>query len=172
MKYAKIILILSMMMIAAGCRGNANQDAGITNAPVDPDFVQGVFGNPTKINGVWQQVNDIRVISAEGDGHAGFAYIILSISIVNESADPVLPASITLVDRFENVYVTRQDNSIPFADQLQPMPLTVGTNESVTGTEVYLVPLSALQSDLRMRWESTSHNSRIDILLGALELSG
>lgn len=170
MKYAKIIFGLIVLIIAAGCRGG-NADPGITNAPVDPDFVQGVFGNPAKINGVWQQVNDIRVISAEGDGNPGFSYIVLSISIVNESAEPVVPASITLVDRFENVYVSRQDGDVPFADQLQAMPLTITTNESVTGTQVYLVPLSALQSDLRMRWESTSHNARIDILLGQLELS-
>ena len=169
MKFTKIIVAIFILFVISSCRGQT--DATLTDTPVDPDFVQGVYGYPVKINGVWSQVNDVRVIPAESDGHAGFAYIVLSISIVNESSNPIIPASITLVDRFENGYVTRQDGAVPFADQLQPMPLTITTNETVTGTQVFLVPLSALQADLKMRWESTAHNSRIDILLGPLQLS-
>lgn len=169
MKYTKIILAILILIVVSGCQ---RQSGDVIEAvPDDIDFAQGVIRYPVKLNNVWAQVNDVRAFSAEASGNQGFAYIVLNLSMVNDSTNPIVPSTITLVDRFGNAYISRQDGDAPATVELQPMPLAINRGDSVTGTQVYLVPLSALQSDLRMRWQSSAHNSRIDLLLGQLTLA-
>jgi hypothetical protein len=73
----------------------------------------------------------------------------------------------TLVDNHNNIYVSWQE-PLPYEAQLTPMPLSVDTGEGVTGNLVFIVPKAATQDNLRLRWESASHESRIDVFLGPL----
>lgn len=167
MKYPKFLIGLLLILTVTGCggiRGRANN----ASATPEPDFAQGVYGFASELKGVWIQVDNVQTISAAGDGKPGFIYVVLTLSIENRSEESLIPASIILVDQFENAYPSQQDGSASFSNQLVTMPLSLQPGESVTGNELYLVPESALNADLRMRWESPIHNSRIDILLGAL----
>ena len=167
MKFAKVCFIFLSLLLFAGCRGNQATDATGTN-PGSLDFVQGVLTYPVELKGVFAQLEAPQVFSAEADGHTGFAYVLLTVSMANRSSDAIIPSTITIVDRQGNQYISRQDNTASVTSQLTRMPLAINEGENARGHLLYLVPSSALQSELRMRWESVDHNSRIDILLGPL----
>lgn len=170
MKYQKIITTLFTLLLLASC-GRGSDDAP-TPTPQVTDSVEGVLFFPASIKGVRMQVNDIEVLSAEGDGRVGFAYVVVNVSFFNESEAPIVPETLVLVDDFQNIYITQKNSQIPFSDQLSPMPLTIGRNTEMTGEQAFLVPITALQSELKLRWESLTHNSRIDIFLGSLDIAG
>ena len=70
-------------------------------------------------------------------------------------------------DQYLNQYQSWQTN-VSFASSLQAMPEFVGTNQSTTGQQVFIVPEAALKANMLVRWQSIPHESRIDISVGEL----
>ena len=172
MKLWKVLLWgTAVLVLLTGC-GLRNQSVEEELNPPTPDYdyAQGLIGYPILLQGVGMQVDNVQVISGEADGRAGFAYVVLTISTINETRNPIVPANVKLIDQFDNEYGSRQDGDMSFADQLVGMPLTINEQQSATGNQVFIVPISALGSGLKMRWESVVHQSRIDIDLGPQSL--
>lgn len=167
MKYAKLWLVVLLCLTAIGCRNNSTPEA-VEDTAAEFDSVQGVLTYPIELKGVFVQLEAPQVFSAEDDGHAGFAYVLLRTSWANNSEEPVVPASAFIVDSLGNKYVQRPQGTASVSDQLTNLPLILDTSETAQGHQLYLVPLSALNAGLMLRWESELHQSRIDVVLGNL----
>lgn len=167
MKYAKVWWIVLLSLAVIGCRNNSMPEAAEDTA-ADFDSAQGVLTYPVELKGVFVQLESPQVFSAEDDGHEGFAYVLLRSSWANNSDQPVVPAAAYIVDSLGNKYVQRPQGSASVSSQLTNHPLILDKGESTQGHQLYLVPLSALNAGLMLRWESETHQSRIDVVLGNL----
>ena len=170
MKYPKFIIILVVIMfVLASCRNNQEPtEEELTGAiPQEYNYASGSLGYPVLINGVGIKVLQAGIVAVEDASNPNYVHIILTLTVTNESSDVVVPPAMTLVDNHNNIYVSWQE-PLPYEAQLTPMPLSVDTGEGVTGNLVFIVPKAATQDNLRLRWESDAHLSRIDVFLGPL----
>lgn len=165
MKFRSLFAFLIVSLLLSGCslvRNNADTAEDTTR---NYDYASGVQNFSVLLNGVGMQVESVIPRPAERDG---YTYLVLTVSVVNESNNPVVPGTFVLVDDVMNQYVSRQTN-VPFGAELTGLPLSINKGEAgVTGHIVFEVPNSALQANLRLRWESEPHQSRIEIFMGAL----
>ncbi len=165
MKFRSLFAFLVVSLLLNGCGlVSRNADTGTDAAP-NYDYASGGQDFSVLLKGVGMQVESVIPRPAE---RAGYTYLVLTVSLVNESKNPVVPGSFVLVDDVSNQYASQQTN-VPFGSELTGLPLAVNKgDEGVTGHIVFEVPNSALQANLRLRWESDAHQSRIEIFLGAL----
>lgn len=169
MKYPKLIVILIIFIFAlAACKSDEPTEEEVSGQiPATYNYASGSLGYPVLLNGVGIEVLQAGLVSIEDASNPNYVHIILTLTVTNESSDVVVPPSMTLVDNHNNSYVSWQ-KPLPYEDQLTPMPLSVNTGEGVTGNLVFIVPAPATQDNLRLRWESAQHLSRIDVFLGPL----
>jgi len=165
MKFRSLFAFFTLGLLLNGCGMLQNSAATGVDAARNYDHASGVQNFSVLLNGVGMQVESVIPRPAE---RGGYTYLVLTVSLVNESSHPVVPGSFILVDDAANQYISQQTN-VPFGSELTGLPLTVNKgDEGVTGNIVFEVPNSALQANLRLRWESAAHESRIEIFLGAL----
>ena len=168
MKYRYIIVVLLAGLLLTGC-GLGAKPAEEENQGYD--YASGQLNFSVLLNGVGVEVSRVDLRPKNDDAAInGYAYVILTTSIVNESENPVVPGNFVLVDQSGNRYISKQTN-VPFADLLLELPLAVDTGDSVSGHQVFEVPNSALGANLRMHWESVLHESQIEIFLGPLAVN-
>jgi len=165
MKFRILFIFLVISLLLSGCGLVSNNANTGTDATQNYDYASGGQDFSVLLNGVGMQVESVIPRPAE---RTGYTYLVLTVSLVNESNNPVVPGNFILVDDVSNQYASQQTN-VPFGSELTGLPLSVNKGDKgVTGHIVFEVPNSALQANLRLRWESDSHQSRIDIFLGAL----
>lgn len=170
MKYPKFIIILVIIMLAlAACRNNdePTEEELSGTMPETYNYASGSLGYPVLLNGVGIEVEQAGIVAIEDASNPDYVHVILALTVTNESPYVVVPPAMTLVDNHNNMYVSWQD-PLPYEDQLTPMPLSVTTGEGITGNLVFVIPKAATQDNLRLRWESEQHQSRIDVFLGSL----
>jgi hypothetical protein len=138
--------------------------------PEDYDYASGDRAIAVTLNNVVLQVENVQAIQGDVSLVPGYVYVVVTISVSNQSSEPVSAMDFQLVDEYLNLYTSWQNNA-PFAAQLTAMPVEVGPGQSATGDQVFLAPVSALQANLKLRWESAAHQSRIDIRLGNMAVT-
>lgn len=166
MKFRSVLFLL----LALGMAACGRQEITILPEGAKPDhfdYASGSLQYSVLLNDVGIQVDNVQIRSAEADGIAGYAYVVLSTSLVNESDMPIVPGNFVLVDELANRYASWQTN-VPFAAELERLPLALEKGQTARGHQVFIVPSAALSANLRLRWESQSHESRIEIYLGPL----
>lgn len=170
MKYPKFIIILVVILSALAACSNKDEPTEAENSGTMPgtyNYASGSIGYPVLLNGVGIELLQAGLVAVEDTNNPGYVHIILTLTVTNESPYVVVPPAMTLVDNHNNIYVSWQE-PLPYEDQLTPMPLSVTTGEGITGNLVFIVPKAATQDNLRLRWESAQHESRIDVFLGPL----
>lgn len=166
MKLWRVLLLATAVTLLAAC--GANNQAETPPDTTGYDYASGGRGFSVVLKEVGMQANNIEIRPADELGTPGYAYVIVTMTISNQSTQAVLPASMVLVDQHLNEYVSWQTN-VPFGAELQPLPLAIDQNQTEVGQQVFIVPNSALNSGLHLRWESVSHESRMEIFLGDLQ---
>ena len=73
-----------------------------------------------------------------------------------------------MLDEYLNEYYSWQTD-VPFADSLQAMPEFINPNEATTGQQVFIVPSATLNANMKVRWQSIPHLSRIDVSVGPIQ---
>jgi len=159
-----IILFFSAILVLTACR-RAQDSSG--NESQQTNYAAGSINYPLLLNGVGLQVDQAGFLAEQDALNADYAHIILSLAVTNQSEYDVVPPTMTLVDAHGNIYPAWQ-SALPYEDQINRLPLTVPTGESGIGNLIFIIPKSALQDNLRLRWESTIHQSRIDVFLGTI----
>jgi hypothetical protein len=167
-KYPKFIIILIVFIFAlAGCQNDEPTEDASGDIPLTYNYASGSLGYPVLLNGVGIEVLQAGLVAVEDASNPNYVHVILTLTVTNESNDVVVPPAMTLVDNHNNSYASWQ-KPLSYEDQLTPMPLSVDTGEGVTGNLVFIIPAPATQDNLRLRWESAKHLSRIDVFLGPL----
>ena len=170
MKYQKFIIILVVFMFAlAACRkSDEPKEEELSGAiPQEYNYASGSLGYPVLLNGVGIEVKQAGLPAVQEDSNPNYIHVILELSTTNESGSVVVPPGMTMVDDHNNIYVSWQEE-LPYESQITRMPLSVNPGEGATGHLVYIVPRDATQDNLRLRWESELHQSRIDVFLGSI----
>jgi hypothetical protein len=128
------------------------------------DYAAGGMNFSVLLNGVGIQVTQVELQAAD-DVRPGYTYVVLTYNIVNNSELPILPAGLVLVDDVNSQYgnVAPHDS---FAARFTAFPLTINKGEAFTGNQTFLVPNPTLTTNLKLRWESGPHESRIEVTLG------
>ncbi len=170
MKVKSILAIIILSLILAAC--NTNSDQLTQEFPHEGfSYAAGEINFPVTVNGVVIQVTGVNVFPGDADVHAGYVYVVPTISITNRSDEPVMTDQFSMRDEYFNEYQSWQTN-VSFVDRLQGMPEFVDTNQTTTGQQVFLVPEPALRANMLVRWQSLTHESRIDVAVGELQFSG
>ena len=170
MKYQKFIIILAVIMfVLAGCRKNEEPtEEELSGAiPETYNYASGSLGYPVLLNGVGIEVQQAGLPAVQEDANPDYVHVLLELSVTNESDSVVVPPGMTMVDDHNNIYVSWQEE-VPYESSLTRMPLSVNEGEGPTGHLVYILPKAATQDNLRLRWESELHQSRIDVFLGSI----
>lgn len=170
MKYQKFIIILVILVFSlAACRSNSEPtEEELSGAvPQEYNYASGSLGYPVLLNGVGIEVQKAGLPAVQEDANPNYVHVLLELSVTNESNSVVVPPGMTLVDDHNNIYVPWQEE-LPYESQITRMPLSVNPGEGPSGHLAYIIPRSATQDNLRLRWESDLHQSRIDVFLGAI----
>ncbi|MCA9872428.1 MAG: hypothetical protein KC441_02205 [Anaerolineales bacterium] len=164
MKYQRFIIILfTLSLLMTACR-RAQTGANENN---QLNYAAGSLSYPVLLNGVGIQVDQAGLLSVQDDSNPDYAHVVLALSVSNQSDYDVVPPTMTLVDAHGNLYPAWQ-SALPYEDQINRLPLSVPNGQSGIGNLVFIVPNSALQDNLRLRWDSAAHQSRIDVFLGTI----
>ncbi len=168
MKYQKFIVILLILSFAlAACRRSEEpSDEELSGAiPQEYNYASGSLGYPVLLNRVGIEVATAGLPAVQEDSNPGYVHVALDLTVTNESEFVVVPPGMTLVDDHNNIYVSWQDE-LPY--EITKMPLSVDSGKGATGHLVYIIPKAAIEDNLRLRWESDIHQSRIDVFLGSI----
>jgi hypothetical protein len=168
MKLVRILVLVTAVMWVTACQAQTPTE---NNDTVDYDYASGGPGFSVVLKGVGLQAKTPEIRPADDLGTPGYSYVIVPMIISNQSATPVLPASMVLIDQHMNEYISWQTN-VPFGDELTPLPLAVEKDQTVEGQQVFIVPNSALSAGLHLRWQSVGHQSLMEIYLGELSPAG
>lgn len=163
MKLKNIFTLVVAFILFAACQGDdpVNPDA----LPADFDYAAGDYPHAVTLNNVSIDVRDTRVVQPNTDIVPGYVYIVSTINVTNRSEQPVRADEFNLLDEYINLYESWQTN-VSFGHELTPMPETIESSQAAEGDQVFIVPASALQANMRLRWQSSPHESRIDLFLG------
>lgn len=167
MKYPRFIIIIFVVLLTlSAC--NTNQDANVDDdAAAEYNYAAGSLKYPVLLNGVGIQVSTAGLLAVEDESNDEYVHVVLTLTITNQSDADIVPPTMTLVDEHDNIYQSWQ-SPLPYEDQLSRLPLSVPPGESGTGNLVFTVPQPAIKDNLRLRWESPFHQSRIDVFLGPI----
>lgn len=164
MKYRRFtIIIFSLFLVLTACQGNQPEESGGQQT----NYAAGSLGYPVLLNGVGIQVDQAGILAVQDLVNIDYVHVVLYLTVSNQSEFDVVPPTMMLVDGHGNMYPAWQ-TVLPYEDQIVRLPLSVPTGESGIGNLVFIVPKTAVSDDLRLRWESTVHQSRMDIYLGAI----
>ena len=162
MKYRKFaVFVLIALVLLAGCQ-RSQESASPQN-----NYAAGSLGFPVLLNGVGIQVEQAGLLSVRDESNPDYAHVVLGLTITNQSEYDVVPPTMTLVDAHGNIYPAWQ-SPLPYEEQITRLPLSVPQGGSGIGNLVFIVPKTAVQDDLRLRWDSAIHGSRIDVYLGSI----
>ena len=123
------------------------------------------------LSGVVIQVTDVQVYASDGNIAAGYVYVVPTVNVTNQNETAVSSRDFTLVDEYLNEYESWQTN-VAFGSALKTMPEEVKQGETVSSNHVFIVPAASLQANLKLRWDSPTALSRIDVALGNLSTVG
>jgi hypothetical protein len=167
-RLSRLLFILLMSVALVGC--GLRRETATSSLPSGDytNYAAGELQFPVALNGVVVQVNSVRVRPWDSSIAPGYVYIITTLNVTNQSENVVSATDFALVDEYLNVYESWQTN-VSFGRDLDTMPEVVERGESVSSHHVFIVPQSTLQANLKMRWESGTHESRIDVSLGDLD---
>jgi len=164
-KYQRFIIILfSLSLVMTACRRVAS---GTGDDNLQTNYAAGSLSYPVLLNGVGIQVDQAGLLSVQDASNPDYAHIVLALTVTNQSQYDVVPPTMTLVDDHGNIYPAWQ-SALPYEEQIVRLPLAVTDGGSGSGNLVFIVPKSAVQDDLRLRWESDVHQARIDVFLGTI----
>lgn len=169
MKYQRFIIILFSLILTITACGDNQDNAGDGSQQID--YAAGSLTYPVLLNGVGIQVDQAGVLSVQDASNPDYAHVVLALAVTNQSEFDVVPPTMTLVDAHGNIYPAWQ-SALPYEEQISRLPLTVPTGESGIGNLVFIVPKTAVQDNLRLRWHSDVHQARIDVFLGAIGVEG
>ncbi|MCP5098627.1 MAG: hypothetical protein GY943_24010 [Chloroflexi bacterium] len=167
MKFRSLFIILFLSVALTGCGlFQSNTVTTEEEAAQSLDYAAGGLQFDVRLNGVTVRVDQIEQDSA-ADVRPGYTYIVLHESLYNESENPIIPGGFVLVDGEGNRYAVAEPPAT-MASRVIPLPLAINKGDSLTGHQVFLVPDPALSANLKLRWESETHESRIEVFLGDL----
>jgi hypothetical protein len=153
-----------MLLTLAAC----NEAPPVPEAlPTDYNYAAGELNFSVALGGVVIQVTDVEVYASDGNIAAGYVYVVPTVSVTNQNDTAVSNRDFTLVDEYLNEYESWQTN-VGFGAALQTMPEEITRGQNATANHVFIVPASALQANLKLRWDSHITLSRIDVSLGDL----
>jgi hypothetical protein len=163
-KYRRFILFtLIVLLTLAACRPNTS----ISEEVQTYDYAAGSLNYPVLLNGVGIQIDQAGLLAVQDESNEDYVHVLLTLTISNQSEADVVPPTMTLVDDHGNVYQSWQ-SPLPYEDQISRVPLAVPEGDSGTGNLIFIVPRPAITDNLRLRWDSAIHQSRIDVFLGEL----
>jgi len=164
-KYQRFIIILfSLSLVMTACQRAAS---GTGDDNLQTNYAAGSLSYPVLLNGVGIQVDQAGLLSVQDASNPDYAHVVLALTVSNQSEYDVVPPTMTLVDAHGNIYPAWQ-SVLPYEEQIVRLPLAVADGDSGSGNLVFIVPKTAVQDDLRLRWESAVHQSRIDVFLGTI----
>lgn len=167
-----ILLVLFGSLLWTSLGACSQEDPAIQNEMQvgDFDYAAGNRSFQVALNGVVLQINQVDVLPGDTNVAAGYVYVVPRINVTNQSETPVTATEFMLVDEYLNQYKSWQTN-VSFYENLTPMPAAIVNGDALAGDHVFIVPAAALQSNLKVRWESSNHQSRIEISLGNLAVA-
>ncbi len=169
MKRSTLFIFLAILFLFVACQPEEEVDPD--TLPANYDYAAGDASESVTLNGVTIQVDETSTRSgnepADQPLKPGYVYVVVKMTITNQSQKPVLATDFRLIDEYLNLYESWQ-TSAPFANELTPLPAEIAPGQSATGDQVFIVPQAALSASLRLRWQSSVHESRIDLSLGQL----
>ncbi len=167
MKRTSILVLVAALWVLAACQSRELYNPDIL--PADYDYAAGAYPNPVTLNGVTVRINKARVVNPDQNLKPGYIYVVVDVNVSNQSGTSVNATEFRLIDEYLNLYESWQ-TSVPFGRDLTAMSEVIGPDRSSEGAQVFLIPASALQANLRLRWQSAGHQSRVDLALGSLAL--
>ncbi|MCP4362892.1 MAG: hypothetical protein GY796_33220 [Chloroflexi bacterium] len=165
MKRVSIFTLIVALFIFAACQSGDPYNPDVL--PANYDYAAGATPHSVILNGVTIKVENAHIVPGDANLIAGYVYVIMTIEVFNQSDKSVSATEFRLIDRYLNVYESWQTNG-PANQSLTPMPKVIGPGQTTQGEHVFILPTPVLQADLRLRWESPVHESRIDLSLGPL----
>ncbi len=171
MKRSTLFIFLTFLIMFVACQ--PREEVNPDKLPANYDYAAGDASKSVTLKGVTIQVDEVSTrpgnISAEDPLKPGYVYVVVKMTITNQSQKSVLATEFRLIDEYLNLYESWQ-TSAPFSRDLTALPAEIGAGQSATGEQVFIVPQPALSANLRLRWQSGVHESRIDLSLGQLPL--
>jgi hypothetical protein len=103
----------------------------------------------------------VQELRTEPSIHAGYLNAIITVDIENQSPISVLKTFFLMDDR-SNEY--KSWHTIP-VEGLIGIPFLIEQGQSVSGSDVFIVPEAAMDTNLHFIWPLEVHNERIDVQL-------
>ena len=127
--------------------------------PANPATIRGLMRQQTATpSGLVVTVQELRT---EPSIHAGYLNAIITVDIENQSPISVLKTFFLMDDR-SNEY--KSWHTIP-VEGLIGIPFLIEQGQSVSGSDVFIVPEAAMDTNLHFIWPLEVHNERIDVQL-------
>lgn len=172
MKRSTLFIFFALLFWFVACQ--PDEEVNPDTLPANFDYAAGDASRSVTLKGVTIQVDEAstRPGSEPADQalkNPGYVYVVVKMTITNQSQKSVLATEFRLIDEYLNLYESWQ-TSAPFSRDLTALPAEIGPGQSATGEQVFIVPDPALNASLRLRWQSGVHESRIDLSLGQLPL--
>lgn len=139
--------------------------------PTDYNYAAGELNFSVALSGVVVQVTGVEVFASDGNIASGYVYVVPTVNVTNQNETAVSSRDFTLVDEYLNEYESWQTN-VAFGSALLTMPEEIQQGETVSANHVFIVPAASLQANLKLRWDSPTTLSRIDVALGNLGTAG
>lgn len=171
MKRSTLFIFLTLLIIFVACQ--PREEVNPDKLPANYDYAAGDASKSVTLKGVTIQVDETSTRSGDASADQplkpGYVYVVVKMTITNQSQKSVLATEFRLIDEYLNLYESWQ-TSAPFSRDLTALPAEIGPGQSATGEQVFIVPQPALSANLRLRWQSGVHESRIDLSLGQLPM--
>lgn len=175
MKRLGLLLLLILLMSVSGCRNIPAITPQPTLQPTPPPVgtpsdwsggisVYGTMPFAPSAGGVTIAVDAVEALPPTAGIYPlppGYVFLVLSVRVLNDSPFSVSYPAFVVVDKSANQYAWWSTSTLG----REATPLGVEPGEVRSDLLVYFVPESALQADLRLRWESGVHQARVEVLL-------
>ncbi|HRQ37471.1 MAG TPA: DUF4352 domain-containing protein [Chloroflexota bacterium] len=169
MKRSTLFIFFALLFWFVACQ--PQEEVNPDKLPANYDYAAGDASKSVTLKGVTIQVDETSTRPGnEPPDQAlkpGYVYVVVKMTITNQSQKSVLATEFRLIDEYLNLYESWQ-TSAPFSRELTALPAEIGPGQSATGEQVFIVPQAALSANLRLRWQSGVQESRIDLSLGQL----
>ena len=166
MKLRSVLFLAGILPILAACTKAAPAADAL---PADYNYAAGELNFSVALSGVVIQVTDVQVYASDGNIAAGYVYVVPTVNVTNQNETAVSSRDFTLVDEYLN---ESWQTNVAFGSALKTMPEEVKQGETVSSNHVFIVPAASLQANLKLRWDSPTALSRIDVALGNLSAVG
>lgn len=167
MKRSTLFIFLTLLIWFVACQPEEEINPDVL--PANYDYAAGNASDPVTLKGVTVQVDETGTrpgnSSSDNPLKPGYSYVVVKMTVTNQSQKSVLATEFRLIDEYLNLYESWQ-TSAPFSNDLTPLPAEIEPGQSATGEQVFIVPDPSLNANLRLRWQSGVQESRIDLSLG------